>query len=181
MTADAARDGLPVANMNDVLADPALTDTNGPRGPFHAELGFVGKALGTRNIGVNVTVVPAGRKAWPRHFHYGNDELFVVLAGRGTLHYGERSGPIGEGDVIAIEAGTGIPFQIENTSDGELRYLAFSTLNHPDVFVYPDSDKIGIMAGGGPMREAAVEGKPKFVRFVPGTAKAGYWDGETED
>lgn len=178
MTERTTQNQLPVVNIDKVLETPELTDINGPRGGFHATLGLIGKALGTKNIGVNVTVVQAGKKAWPRHYHFGNDELFVVLAGEGTLHYGDTSTQIHQGDVIAIEAGTGIPFQIDNTSAGELRYLAISTLNHPDIFVYPDSNKIGLMAGGGPMRETAVPGRPKLVRFIHDDMKVGYWDGE---
>lgn len=104
--------------------------------------------------------------------------MLVVLVGEGTLYYGDASAQIHQGDAIAVEAGTGIPFQIHNTSSGELRYLAISTLNHPDVFVYPDSKKIGLMAGGGPMREAAVPGRPKLIRFIHDDMKVGYWDGE---
>ena len=171
----------PIVNIATVLDDPALTDTNAPGGGFEARLGFIGKALGTRRLGINVTVVPAGKKAWPRHYHYANDELFVVLEGRGTLHYGDADHPLRAGDVVHIEAGTGIPFQIENTADEELRYLALSTLDHPDVFVYPDSDKIGVMAGGGPMREASDPTKPKLVRFIRADMQVGYWDGEVDD
>jgi len=167
----------PVVSIDDVLANPALCDRNGPRGEFDATLGFVGKALRSRNIGATVTVVPAGKRAWPRHYHYANDELFVILSGRGTLIYGNDDFPLKANDVVSIVAGTGIPFQIVNTSDEELRYLAISTLNHPDVFVYPDSDKVGVMAGGPPMREAP-EGGEKFVRFIRADHRVGYWDGE---
>lgn len=89
----------PVVNIDDVLADPTLTDINGPRGPFHATLGFIGKALGTKNLGINVTVVPLGKKAWPRHYHFGNDELFVISPGSGTLPYGEGRRPLRSGEV----------------------------------------------------------------------------------
>ncbi len=172
---------VPIVNIENVLADPVWIDVTGPRGSFEATLGLIGKALGTKNIGINVTVVPAGKKAFPRHYHFANDELFVVLVGSGTLHYGDVDHAIGSGDVIAIEAGTRIPFQIENTSNAELRYLALSTLRHPDVFVYPDSNKIGLVAGGGPMREAVVPGTEKLIRFIHADMKVGYWDGEVEE
>jgi uncharacterized cupin superfamily protein len=167
-------------NWEDLLANPDFTDVNGPRGPFHATLGLIGKALGTPNIGINITVVPAGKKAWPRHYHYCNDELFIVLSGKGTLHYGDGHYPIRTGDVISIEAGTGIPFQFENTSEDELKYLALSTLKHPDLFIYPDSNKIGVMAGGGPMREAA-PGRQKLIRFIRKDMNVGYWEGEVDE
>lgn len=169
----------PVVNLEDVLASPDLVDRNGPRGPFEARIGMVGRALGTRDLGVNVTVVPPGKRAWPRHYHYANDEMFVVLSGTGTLRYGDEEHPIRSGDVVSILAGTGIPFQIVNSGEENLRYLAISTLKHPDVFVYPDSGKIGFVAGGGPMREAP-DGRDKLVRFVAADHRLGYWEGETE-
>jgi uncharacterized cupin superfamily protein len=169
----------PVANIDAVLSDPALTDRNGPRGNFDATLGFIGRALGSRDIGVTITVVAPGKRAWPRHYHFANDELFVILSGSGTLDYGNEMYPLKANDVVSIVAGTAIPFQIINTSQAELRYLAISTLKHPDVFVYPDSDKVGVMAGGPPMREAR-EGAEKFVRFIHADHRVGYWDGEVD-
>lgn len=56
-------DQLPVVNIEKVLETPELTDINGPRGEFHATLGLIGKALGTKNIGVNVTVVQPEKKS----------------------------------------------------------------------------------------------------------------------
>lgn len=169
----------PVVNLDEVLANPEFSDRNTPGGEFEATLGFVGRALQSKKLGATVTVVPAGKKAWPRHYHYANDEMFVVLEGQGTLHYGDETFALRAGDVVNIEAGTEIPFQIANTSDGDLKYLAISTLLHPDVFVYPDSDKIGVMAGGGPMREARGPSGRKLVRFNRASdPSVPYWDGE---
>jgi len=171
-------DGLPVANLDAVLASDTHVDTTRQGNTFAARRGSIGQALGTKRLGINVTEVEPGKRAWPRHYHFANDELFVVLAGNGTLHYGEASGPIGPGDVIYIEAGTGIAFTLENTGAAPLRYLAIDGQVHPDVFVYPDSGKIGFMAGGPPLREGVTKA-PKMVRFVTEEMKAGYWDGET--
>jgi uncharacterized cupin superfamily protein len=40
--------------------------------------------------------------------------------------------------------------RVINDGDDTLRYLALSTMNEPDVTVYPDSDKIGVYAGSAP-------------------------------
>lgn len=170
----------PIVNIAEILADPAFTDSNPERGKFQARFGFIGRALGTRKIGLNVTVVPPGKAAWPRHFHYINDELFLVLDGDGTLHYGEHDHPLKPMDVVHIEAGTGIPFQIENTGSAELRYLAFSTLDPADVFVYPDSNKIGVMALAAPFRDLSGDGSPAFRKWVAADMSVGYWDDEPD-
>jgi len=169
----------PVVNIDDVLASDRHTDTNTRRGDFEARFAFIGRALDSRKIGVNLTIVPPRSKAWPRHFHYQNAEMFVILSGEGTLHYGPDDIAIGAMDVINIEPATGIAFQIENTSDAELRYLAFSTNDPTDVFYYPDSDKYGIMALGTPLRDFAAPGGPsKLVKFIGAEMSKGYWEGE---
>ena len=170
----------PVINIADVLADPGLVDDRARRGVFEAKVGMIGRALGTRNIGINITVVPPRSKGFPRHYHYVNDEMFVVLSGTGTLHYGDATFPLHPLDVIHIEAGTGIPFQIENDSDGELRYLALSTLIPADVFHYVDSDKWGVMGGGAPFNGLEGKGLPRFARWFDAEGLKGYYDGEPE-
>lgn len=171
----------PVVTLSDVLADTEFTDENPERGRFQAAFAFVGRALDTRKIGINLTMVPAGKTAFPRHFHYINDELFIVLSGTGTLHYGDDDYPLGPESVVSIEAGTGIPFQIENTGTEELRYLALSTLEPADVFVYPDSGKVGIMALATPFR-ALAEGHDlgPFRKWVMADTEVPYWRGEPD-
>ena len=44
---------------------------------------------------------------WPFHLHYGQEELFVVLAGEGTLRYDDSETPIRTGDVIFAPTGDG--------------------------------------------------------------------------
>ncbi|GAA0777310.1 cupin domain-containing protein [Roseibium denhamense] len=171
----------PVLNIQDVLAKPEYCDENPERGKFQARFGFIGRALGTEKLGINITIVPAGKAAWPRHFHYINDEMFIVLEGTGTLHYGDEDHPLKPMDIIHIQAGTGIPFQIDNTGETELRYLALSALDEADVFVYPDSNKIGVMAKAAPFRDLSESGDlPAFRKWVSADMTVGYWDGEPD-
>ncbi len=180
MTATTADTPPPrIAHIDAVLADPATRQENAERGPFQATLGLIGKALGTARIGVNVTVVPPGKRAWPRHYHYGNDELFVILEGAATLLWGDDRHPLKAGDVVSAPAGEGVPFSIHNDTEDELRYLALSTLDQTDVIVYPDSGKVGYFAGCPPLREGVVAAERK-VRFVPIDQALGYWQGEAE-
>ena len=121
----------PIAN----LADVAL-ETRGNGQGFVADVGAIGPLIGAQKLGCSLVVVPAGKKAWPYHLQYANEEMFVILEGEGTLrHDGERY-PIRAGDVIASPVGK--PHQILNTSDAELRYLAISTMLEPDIAEYPE-------------------------------------------
>ncbi|MEM6355618.1 MAG: cupin domain-containing protein [Pseudomonadota bacterium] len=107
-----------------------------------------------------------------------NDEMFVVLSGTGIFHHGEDAHQLGTGDVAYGEAGTAIPFRIENTGTGDLRSLAIGTLDPTDVFVYPDSGKTGFLAGSGPMRADEAGHRPRMIRFLKDDMKARYWEGE---
>lgn len=171
----------PVINVVDVLADPDHVIENPERGAFQARLALIGRALGTGQIGINMTVVPPGKRAFPRHYHYVNDEIFVVLSGTGTLHYDEDDYPLKPLDVVSIRAGTGIPFQIDNTGEEEMRYLALSSLIPADVFHYVDSDKLGVMAGAVPFRDLSSEGGlPRMAKWMWRETRVGYWEGEAE-
>lgn len=170
----------PVVNIQEVASNSDYLITRQRQGNFEAQLALVGKALGTKRIGINLTIVPAHSKAFPRHYHYQNDEMFIILEGTGILHFGDEDFPLRPMDVINIEAGTGVPFQIDNTSAGELRYLALSTLDPTDVFVYPDSNKLGIIAKGAPFRDLSGEGLQRLIKFVPAETEVDYYHREAE-
>jgi uncharacterized cupin superfamily protein len=69
--------------------------------------------------------------------------------------------------------------QLRNAGEHVLRYLCFSTMNTAEVVGYPDSKKVGAMAG--PSMEAALKGETwvRVLTFEP--SKVGYYDGEEID
>lgn len=143
---------------------------NGKR--FEVGLHDIDEAVGTSQIGATLHVVPAGKTAWPYHRHHGNDELFFVVSGAGTYRVGDQRLPIKAGDCIGAPAG-GEAHQIINTSDGELRYLAFANHGRADVVEYPDSGRIAVDIAHGNDQE------PMSVFSVSGKlSPLGYWDGE---
>ena len=133
--------------------------------------------VGARRLGYNLTVVPPGKAAFPFHSHYGNEKMFFILEGRGELRYGDERHPLRAGDVVACPpGGPDSAHQIRNTSvDAELRYLAVSTTQSPDMFHYPDSGK----TGANHMLGRDADGMPVAVRIMTREADSlGYWDGE---
>ena len=72
-----------------------------------------------------------------------------------------------------------VAHQLINTSaDAELRYLAVSTVEAPEVAEYPDSGKVATMLGK--WGEKRPDGRPAIRRFFAreeGTLED-YWDGE---
>lgn len=130
----------------------------------------IGSALGAKKLGYGLTELPPGKAAWPFHAHHSIEEMFLVLAGEGTLRWGEARHPIRAGDCICAPAG-GPAHQIVNTSDAPLRFLSVSSIAPTDVVDFPDSGKIMINVGSG---AAAV---PRMHVFKGGT-EVDYWDGE---
>jgi uncharacterized cupin superfamily protein len=143
---------------------------------FAARVGDVGGRIGASKLGYNICVVAPGKRAYPRHNHTVNEEMFFVLQGKGEVILGAERFAIREGDFIASPpGGADTAHQIVNTSDAELKYIALSTKLAPEVVEYPDSKKFGVMA---PVPDAS--GKPQVKRFIvrdQATAKD-YWEGE---
>ena len=112
----------------------------------------LGDAAGGEEVGCSLYEVPAGGRSWPYHYHAGNEEALFVLSGRGSLRLAGETLPLAAGDYVALPAGDGGAHRVVNDSTGPLRYLMVSTMNDPDVTVYPDSEKVGVFVGSPPGR-----------------------------
>ncbi len=108
---------------------------------FSASVGRFTELLGMNTLGCSVIELAPGEKGWPFHLHYGEEELFVVLEGEGTMRFGDGEHGIVSGDVIFTPPGEGTAHQIINTSQAPLKYLALSTGGDPAFCYYPDSGK----------------------------------------
>jgi mannose-6-phosphate isomerase-like protein (cupin superfamily) len=117
----------PIINLADV---PLRDGGNGKQ--FIAKLGRIGAMIGSKKLGCQLHIVPAGQKAFPRHAHHVNEEMFFVLAGEGTYRVGEKTYPIREGDVISAPPGDAeTAHQIVNTGSTELRCSTRTSSNIP--------------------------------------------------
>lgn len=142
---------------------------------FQSDNAPVANRIGAEQLGYRITRVPAGKRAWPLHAHYANEEMFFVLEGSGIVRFGEQSVPIRQHDFIAAPANPETPHQIVNTSAVDLVYLCVSTMLQPDVTLYPESDKIGVIAGAAPGRTVAGQGITKFFKA---NTHVNYWQDE---
>jgi uncharacterized cupin superfamily protein len=130
-------------------------------------------ALGTAasKLGVSIDIVAPGKRACPYHFHYAQEEVFIVLEGEATLRVADEMLPIASGDVVFIPPGPDYPHQIINDSDAPLKYLSISTKESPEIVEYPDSGKY--------LASASREGDPYgFARMHRDSDDLDYWDGE---
>ncbi|HEY0856922.1 MAG TPA: cupin domain-containing protein [Albitalea sp.] len=129
------------------IADLQLQRTsNGMR--FESRSARIGALLGAKDLGYSYDVVPPGKRSCPFHSHRGEEEMFFIVRGSGTLRYGNETRSIRAGDVICCPTGgPDTAHQIVNDSSEELAYLSVSTMMPAEVCEYPDSGKIGSFGG----------------------------------
>jgi len=130
-------------------------------------------ATGTaaQKLGASIDIVAPGKRSCPYHFHYAQEEMFVILEGEGTLRVAGEMLPIRGGDVIFIPPGPQYPHQIINSSAAPLKYLSIGTRDDPEVVEYPDSGKYqAIVRGAGSSRA--------FVSIQRKENSLDYWDSE---
>jgi uncharacterized cupin superfamily protein len=169
----------PVLNIADVVLQPRPS-TFAPTGPaaerYESRMGLIGARIGAQKLGYNLTAVPPGKRAFPAHNHRVNEEMFFVLEGTGELRIGAAVHPIRAGDIVALPpGGQDTAHQVINTGTVELKYLAVSTKQTPEIVDYPDSGKFGVLAEYPP----GPDGKPQIFRFVGRESSAvDYWEGE---
>jgi uncharacterized cupin superfamily protein len=141
---------------------PPLYDSTGAR---------LAQGTAATKLGISVDTVAPGMRSCPYHFHYAQEEAFVVLSGEGTLRVAGEMIPIQAGDTIFIPPGPEYPHQIINTSDAPLEYLSISTKDSPEVVEYPDSGKY--------LATATRDGSPfGFAKMHREKDDLDYWDGE---
>jgi uncharacterized cupin superfamily protein len=157
----------PIINVDDV---PLADRGNGKS--FAVKWGRVGPTLGLHALGCAVHVVPPGKKAFPFHRHHVQDELFFIVSGEGQYRWGDETLAVKTGDLVSAPAGTKA-HQLVNTGKSDLRYLGISSMTTTEVVDYPDSAKIGVMAGvkNGDFKTATYAGMGRLE-------KADYFDGE---
>jgi uncharacterized cupin superfamily protein len=133
----------PIANLDELEFDDVEDN-----GYYTSKRAMFSDGIGARQLGYNLTVLPPGKAQCPFHNHHGEEEMFVILDGRGELRFGGERHPIRKHDVIACPAGgPEVAHQIINTGNVPLRYLAISNLVEIETCEYPDSNKVLIVAG----------------------------------
>jgi uncharacterized cupin superfamily protein len=133
----------PIMNLDDVTFDDVEEN-----GLYTSQRGTIGRHIGARQLGYNLTVLPPGKAQCPFHSHHGTEEMFLILEGEGELRFGTERFPIRRHDVIACPSGSAeAAHQIINTGTTPMRYLALSSLAEVEACEYPDSGKIMILVG----------------------------------
>jgi uncharacterized cupin superfamily protein len=121
----------------------------------------VREPLGGELIGCGLYDIHPREQLWPYHYHLGNEEWAIVVAGEPMVRTPEGERELRPGDIVAFPVGEEGAHTFLNRTEELSRVAIFSTLNRQTLPVYPDSGKVG--AAGHLFRLAdAVD----------------YWDGE---
>lgn len=163
-------DDKPLINLDELSY---TTQTHGEH--FEAHLASVAAQIGGKKLGYRMVILPPGKRAWPKHAHLVNEEMFFILEGEGTLFQGDKSYPLRSGDIINCPASPELAHTVENTGTTDMKYLAVSTMLEPDVVLYPDSNKFGVLAGIAPGQQ---DGKASFQLFAKRDCGTDYWADE---
>jgi uncharacterized cupin superfamily protein len=150
-----------------------IEQSHGERFSFKRRM--LGLATGAEKLGCSLFEVAPGKRAWPFHFHFANEEALYILEGSGSLRLGIEEFAIGKGHFVTFRTGADSPHQLINTGTAALRYICFSTMNSPEVTGYPDSKKIGVIGGRAPGAKPTVNVLRKVFRE---TDDVDYYDGE---
>ena len=108
----------------------------------------LGPRLGASRLRMSVYDLPPGEAICPYHFEWTDEEWLIVVAGRPTLRSpgGERE--LEPGEVVCFPAGPEGAHHVRNATAEPVRVAICSTKNEFGIAEYPDSDKVGVWAGG---------------------------------
>ncbi|MFO7177175.1 MAG: cupin domain-containing protein [Pseudomonadota bacterium] len=130
-----------------VINADEIEPTECRQGKFHVKSRPLARHAGNQQLGAQLLELAPGERAFPLHYHCANEEACYVLSGRGTARIGECRVPIRAGDWIAYPIGPEHAQKLVNDGDEPLVYLCLSTKHKCEIVGYPDSNKVGVVAG----------------------------------
>jgi uncharacterized cupin superfamily protein len=129
------------------ISDPSFEyDPDDPDG-FRSGMFRLGALVGAGETGMSVYELPPGQSICPYHYEYGEEEWLLVLAGTPTLRHADGTDRLEPWDVVCFPSGPDGAHGVRNETEETVRVLMFSTVRHPAVTVYPDSEKLGVWTG----------------------------------
>lgn len=99
----------------------------------------VGPASGLADFGVTHATLKPGAWSSQRHWHEGEDEFVVVIAGEGVLVDDTGETVMRAGDCAAFPKGDGNGHVLQNRSDSDCVLIAVGSPSDTDCH-YPDID-----------------------------------------
>jgi len=107
----------------------------------------VGKATGSTETLMFIYDLAPGASSSPYHYEY-DEEWLLVVDGTIVVRTPDGEHTLERGEIVRFPPGPAGAHKVMNRSDAPARTLLFSTARGLAVSVYPDSDTIGVWAGG---------------------------------
>jgi uncharacterized cupin superfamily protein len=161
-------------NQHIVNVDDLEWETEQHGDKFEFKRKWFSSRTGAQKLGSSLYKIPPGKTGFPFHKHFSNEEAIYVLSGNGKLRLDDEDFVIGPGDYIALPPG-GPNHQLLNTGTEDLEYICISTMIHPDITLFPDSNKVIAFAGSGPGGD---KGARTFNGIYKADSSVGYYDDE---
>jgi uncharacterized cupin superfamily protein len=120
---------------------PRFDDGNDAPG-FANRRARLGRQAGGDRLGASLFEVEPGAAPFPLHYHLGNEEMLIVVAGSPTLRTGSGERRLEPGELVSLPVGERGAHQVINRGDETVRFLIISEMNAPDVVVRPESGKV---------------------------------------
>ena len=122
-----------IVNLSDLPWTPWSTDER-----TSVEIRDPARKLGSALAGLRVYRLAPGKRATRLHRHHFQEEMFLILKGRGTLQHDDRSVPVQEGDFILYPAGDPALHTFINTGVEPMEYVATGNRVSHEVCEYED-------------------------------------------
>ena len=152
------------------MFDPTF-DSESDRPGFEWRRARLGEQAGGERLGASLFEMEPGSAVFPLHYHLGNEELLIVVAGTPTLRTTTGERELSAGEVVAFPVGEAGIHQIINRTDAPVRILIVSEMNAPDIVVRPESGKLSAYGGAH-----GAEGEMHEVFYVRDSVE--FWEGE---
>jgi uncharacterized cupin superfamily protein len=142
-------------------------DDSDPPG-FRVQSAQLAPRLRASRLAMTVYDLPPGEAVCPYHFHWGDEEWLVVVAGTPTVRTPDGEQMLKPGDVVCFPVGPDGAHRVKNASGDAARVALFSNKHEFGIIEYPDSDKIGVWG----RQDEALD---HMIRRSP---ELDYWDDE---
>jgi len=125
--------------------DPEF-DPPSERDGFRGRRARLGRQAGCEHLGCSLFELEPGSAAFPLHYHFGNEEMLIVLGGKVALRTAESERILDGGEVVAFPVGDAGAHQVVNRGQEPARILIVSEMKAPDIVVRLESQKISAAA-----------------------------------
>jgi uncharacterized cupin superfamily protein len=126
------------------------------------------RVAGGEEITMKMFELPPGQMLCPYHYEYV-EEWLIVLGGDLEVRAPSGTSTVKTGDVVRFPAGADGAHKLTNRTEAAVRLIMFSSSREPAVAVYPDSDKIGVWAGGDSLMLRRADADVPYYEGEPGT------------